>query len=466
MAAAVIGSPAAYEAARLCLMDASAARCWRWRIAECRKLLGPVVPGAVLPGGARVPGTACELDPIQAAFNLGAMIRWLDYNDTWLAAEWGHPSDNLGAILATADWLVPPCRGQVANLRTAACACATFSTAMIKAYEIQGVLSLENAFNRLGLDHVILVRVAGAAVAAALLGGTQRADSCRGLRMPGSTAVCCAPIGMRPTPARASPGPPATPPAAACGWRLWALRGEMGYPAPSAPTWGFSRQRSFAGRRFSLPRPLGSYVMENILFKIAFRPSSTARPPLRPPSHSTPQVAGAWDQIAPLIDRNPGVGPADHRASEARLANPADRDHCLQYMVAVALLHGTLTAEHYADDYARNPRIDACGRPWRSWRMPRYSRDYLDPTSARLPTRCRCSSLRQPSRGSRSNIRWDIGGGGPRDCRSWQRSFATIWPHACPPSNAGPSWTSSATCRGWSRSPWTSSWTCGCTPAT
>ena len=303
---------------------------------QCAKLLGPVVPGAILPGGARVPGTGYELDPVQAAFCLGAMIRWLDYNDTWLAAEWGHPSDNLGAILATADWLGRDGPAGAAGRR---CECATCLTAMIRAYEIQGVLALENAFNRVGLDHVLLVRVASTAVVTRMLGADAAADHRRRSATPGSTAARCGPTGMRPTPARARVGPPATRPAAAVRLALWTAAGEMGYAtALSAPTWGF-QDSLFRGQPVKLARPLGSYVMENILFKVAFPAEFHGQTAVEAALRLHPQVRGRWDQIA-RITIETQESALRIISKRGPLANPADRDHCLQYMVAIALLHG------------------------------------------------------------------------------------------------------------------------------
>jgi 2-methylcitrate dehydratase len=358
---------------------------------ECVRLLGPVVPGAVLPGGVRVPGTAWELDPVQAAFNIGAMVRWLDYNDTFLAAEWGHPSDNLGAILACADWVG---RHQGRSDRGLGIAGAEHPasdprsplpaprvrdvlTAMVKAYEIQGVLSLENALNRVGLDHVVLVRVASAAVATVLLGGS---------RGQVQSAVSNAWIdggclrAYRHAPNTGSRKSWAAGDATARGVRLalWAVRGEMGYPtALSAPNWGFC-DALFHGRPLKLARPLGSYVIEHILLKVAYPAEFHAQTAVEAAIRLHPQVEGRLDQIArvKIETQESAARIIDKRGP---LRNPADRDHCLQYMVAVALLEGTLAAGHYREPFACDPRIDRLREKTEVLENPRYSRDYLDP---------------------------------------------------------------------------------------
>jgi 2-methylcitrate dehydratase len=317
---AKITSDTAYTTARYCLMDTLACGFQALKYPACTKLLGPVVPGAVMPGGSRVPGTSYELDPVQAAFSIGAMIRWLDFNDTWLAAEWGHPSDNLGGILAVADFLA---RKSVMEGKKPLVV-RDVLTAMIKAHEIQGVLALENSFNRVGLDHVILVRVASTAVVTAMLGGSrdQIVNAVSNAWVDGGALRT-----YRHAPNTGSRKSWAAGDATSRAVRhaLIALTGEMGYPsALSAKTWGFY-DVLFKSKPFSLPQPFGSYVMENVLFKISF-----------------PQEPGVR-----IIDKS---GP---------LANPADRDHCLQYMVAVPLIFGRLTAEDYEDAVAHDPRIDA-----------------------------------------------------------------------------------------------------------
>ncbi|HKE99512.1 MAG TPA: bifunctional 2-methylcitrate dehydratase/aconitate hydratase [Actinomycetes bacterium] len=370
---AEVGGEEAYATARNAAADALGCAVLALRFPECAKLLGPVVPGTVVPHGARVPGTRLELDPVSAAFATGACIRWLDFNDTWLAAEWGHPSDNLGGILAAADHVSrarrargePPLRGR------------DVLTAMIKAYEIQGVLALDNAFNRAGLDHVLLVRVATAAVVAALLGGR-----------PGEVlaAVSNAFVdggalrAYRHAPDTGSRKSWAAGDATSRGLRLalMALRGEMGYPsALTAPTWGF-QDALFGGREITLARPLGSYVMEHVLFKIAFPAEFHAQTAVEAALALHPEVTGRLADVerVTLTTQEPAIRII---AKAGPLTNPADRDHCLQYMVAVALLKGRLTAEDYEDAAAADPRIDALRGRMEVVEDPRYTREYLDP---------------------------------------------------------------------------------------
>src|SRR6187431_3276589 len=347
-----IDSKQAYETAYYCLMDTLACGFQALQYPACTKLMGPIVPGAVLPGGARVPGTSYELDPVQAAFNIGTMIRWLDFNDTWLAAEWGHPSDNLGAILAVADYLSRRNAAQGAK----GLVVRDVLTAMIKAHEIQGVTALENSFNRVGLDHVLLVRIASTAVAAAMLGGTrdQVINAVSNAWIDGGALRT-----YRHAPNTGSRKSWAAGDATSRAVRhaFIALKDEMGYPsALSAKTWGFY-DVLFKGKPFSLPQPLGSYVMENVLFKISF-PAEF---------HAQTAVESAM-QLHPLVrDRLPQIRRITIRTHESAiriidkkgpLANPADRDHCIQYMVAVPLIYGRLTASDYEDEIAHDPRID------------------------------------------------------------------------------------------------------------
>jgi 2-methylcitrate dehydratase len=346
-------SDAAYDTARYCLMDTLACGLQALKYPACRKLLGPVVPGAVMVGGARVPGTSFELDPVQAAFNIGAMIRWLDFNDTWLAAEWGHPSDNLGGILAVADYLA---RKAVLSGRTPPTV-RTVLTAMIKAHEIQGVLALENSFNRVGLDHVLLVRVASTAVVAAMLGASlgQVTNAVSNAWIDGGALRT-----YRHAPNTGSRKSWAAGDATSRAVRLAliALSGEMGYPsALSAKTWGFS-DVLFKGRPLSLPQPFGSYVMENVLFKISYPAEFHAQTAVEAAMKLHPQVAARLGEIERIAieTQEPGVRIID---KVGPLANPADRDHCIQYMVAIPLIFGRLTAADYEDGVAADPRIDA-----------------------------------------------------------------------------------------------------------
>jgi 2-methylcitrate dehydratase len=348
-----IKSTQAYETARYCLMDTLACGFQALKYPACTKLLGPVVPGAVMPGGARVPGTSFELDPVQAAFNIGTMIRWLDFNDTWLAAEWGHPSDNLGGVLAVADYLA---RKAVMEGKSPPTVRAVL-TGMIKAHEIQGVLALENSFNRVGLDHVILVRVASTAVVTAMLGGTrdQIINAVSNAWIDGGALRT-----YRHAPNTGSRKSWAAGDATSRAVRqaLIALTDEMGYPsALSAKTWGFY-DVLFKGKPFSLPQPLGSYVMENVLFKISYPAEFHAQTAVEAAMKLHPQVKDRVDQIERILieTQEPGVRIIDKTGP---LDNPADRDHCIQYMVAVPLIFGRLTAEDYEDTVARDPRIDA-----------------------------------------------------------------------------------------------------------
>ena len=343
-----ISSALAYETASYCLMDTLACGFQALKFPACAKLLGPVVPGATLSGGARVPGTSYELDPINAAFNIGAMIRWLDFNDTWLAAEWGHPSDNLGGILAVADYLSRG--GNPMTVRDVL-------TGMIKAHEIQGVLALENSFNRVGLDHVLLVRVASTAVVTAMLGGNrdQIINAVSNAWIDGGALRT-----YRHAPNTGSRKSWAAGDATSRAVRhaLFALKDEMGYPsALSAKTWGF-QDVLFKGKTLALPQPFGSYVMENVLFKISYPAEFHAQTAVEAAMTLHPQISSKLDKIdrVTIETQEPGVRIIDKTGP---LANPADRDHCIQYMVAIPLLFGRLTASDYEDKIANDPRVDA-----------------------------------------------------------------------------------------------------------
>ncbi len=368
-----VASREARETAQLCLIDTLGCGFEALSYPACTKLIGPIVPGTIVPNGARVPGTPYVLDPVQAAFAIGTMVRWLDFNDTWLAAEWGHPSDNLGGILATADWLS---RTAVAEGRPPL-AMADVLAAMIKAHEIQGVLALANSFNRAGLDHVLLVRVATTAVVSALL-GLSRDEIVAALSQ---AFVDGAPLrAYRHAPNTGSRKSWAAGDATARGVRLALITrtGEMGYPtALTAGTWGF-QDALFRGDAVTLARPLGSYVMENVLFKISYPAEFHAQTAVECAMALHPQVAGRADDVARITIRTheSALRIIDKRGP---LANPADRDHCLQYMVAVPLLHGRLTAADYEDAVAADPRIDALRAKMTCVEDPRFSRDYLDP---------------------------------------------------------------------------------------
>src|SRR5262244_575624 len=368
-----IRSASAYDTARYCLMDTLACGFQALKYPACRKLLGPVVPGAVMPGGARVPGTSFELDPVQAAFNIGTMIRWLDFNDTWLAAEWGHPSDNLGGILAVADYLA---RQAVMSGRPPLTV-RELLTAMIKAHEIQGVLALENSFNRVGLDHVLLVRVASAAVVTSLLGGTleQVVNAVSNAWIDGGSLRV-----YRHAPNTGPRKSWAAGDATSRGVRLalMAIQAEMGYPsALTAKTWGFF-DVLFHGKEFMLPRSFGSYVMENVLFKISFPAEFHAQTAVECAIALHKEVKARLDQIDKviIITQESAIRIIDKTGP---LHNPADRDHCIQYMTAVGLIFGKLTADHYEDDVARDPHIDRLRDKMIVIEDGRYSEDYLDP---------------------------------------------------------------------------------------
>jgi 2-methylcitrate dehydratase len=365
----VSDSQEAIDTARYDLVDTLGCGLLALRYPECVRHLGPIVPGATLANGARVPGTQWQLDPVQAAFNIGAMIRWLDFNDTWLAAEWGHPSDNLGGILALADYL---CRTKQKALTV-----RDVLQAMIKAHEIQGILALENSFNRVGIDHVILVKVATSAVATAMLGGTreQIISALSNAWTDGGT--------LREYRHAPNTGPRkswAAGDATSRGVRLalMAMQGEIGYPsALSAKTWGFY-DVMFRGRAFTLGRPLGSYVMGNVLFKISFPAEFHAQTAVECAITLHPEVKDRLDDIREIIivTQESAVRIIDKIGP---LHNPADRDHCIQYMTAVGLIFGELTADHYQDPVARDRRIDKLRDKTVVVEDARYSRDYLDP---------------------------------------------------------------------------------------
>jgi 2-methylcitrate dehydratase len=366
-------SAEARRIARYCLMDTLGCGMLALGFPACTKLLGPIVPGAELPHGARVPGTRFALDPVTAAFNIGAMVRWLDFNDTWLAAEWGHPSDNLGAILAVADYLSV----NRALHGEAPLAMADVLTAMIKAHEIQGVLALDHSFNRVGLDHVLLVRIASTAVVTQLLGGGREeiVNAVSNAWLDGGALRT-----YRHAPNTGSRKSWAAGDATSRAVRhaLMAIKGEMGYPsALTAKTWGF-QDVLFKGRQIALERSLGTYVMENVLFKIAFPAEFHAQTAVEAALELHAAVAGRTDSIARIAieTQEPGVRIIDKTGP---LANPADRDHCLQYMVAVPLLFGRLTAADYEDEVARDPRIDALRAKMVVTENAEFSRDYLDP---------------------------------------------------------------------------------------
>ncbi len=373
------------DTARWCLADTLACGIMALAYPACTKLIGPIVPGTTILNGARVPGTNHELDPVQAALNIGTLIRWLDFNDTWLAAEWGHPSDNLGAILATADWLsrnaaagtAVAAFGTPLPMRQAPLTVQDILVAMVKAHEIQGVLALENSFNRVGLDHVLLVRVASTAVTTAMLGGNreQVINAITHAWLDGSALRT-----YRHAPNTGSRKSWAAGDATSRAVRLalTAMTGEMGYLSVlTAKTWGF-QDVSFKGETLKLARPLGSYVMENILFKISFPAEFHAQTAVECALQLHPLVKDRLEQI----DR---IAITTHESAiriidkSGPLHNPADRDHCLQYMTTIGLIFGQLTADHYEDDIAADPRIDALRAKMTVTEEKQYSLDYLDP---------------------------------------------------------------------------------------
>ena len=367
-----IKSPVAYETAWSSFLDTLGCGFESLEYEACTKLLGPVVPGLTVANGVKVPGTKHVLDPVQGAFNIGAMIRWLDFNDTWLAAEWGHPSDNLGAILATADWL--------SRTTDKKFTVKDVLTAMIKAHEIQGCIALENSFNKVGLDHVILVKVASTAVVSQMMGLT---------RDQALAAVSLAWIDghslriYRHFPNAGSRKSWAAGDATSRAVRLAliAKTGEMGYPsALTAKTWGFY-DVSFKGQPFKFQRPYGSYVMENVLFKISFPAEFHSQTGVEAAMtlYKQMQVVGKTsDDIKKITIRT-------HEAciriidKKGPLNNFADRDHCIQYMVAVPFIFGRLTARDYEDGIAADPRIDALREKIVCVEDPGYTLDYHDP---------------------------------------------------------------------------------------
>ena len=373
MLTTTIESSAAYETARLCLMDTLGCGLLALNFNECTKLLGPIVPGALLPGGARVPGTTYELDPVQAAFNIGTMIRWLDFNDTWLAAEWGHPSDNLGAILAVADYVSRQNEQQGKPSITM----YDVLTMMIKAHEIQGCFALENSFNRVGLDHVVLVKIASTAVAVWLMGGN-RDTMLRALSQIFVDGQSLRTYRHAPNAGSRKSWAAGDATSRAVRLALIASIGEMGYPsALSAPVWGFY-DVLFAGNPFKFQRPYGSYVMENVLFKLSYPAEFHAQTAVECAVILHPQLPADLNEIAriELVTHESAIRII---SKQGALHNPADRDHCLQYMVAIGLLFGDLRAEHYEDDVAADPRIDLLRRKMHVSENEQFSRDYHAP---------------------------------------------------------------------------------------
>lgn len=374
-----INSDEALDTARYCLMDTLGCGLEALSYSACTKLLGPIVPGTIVPNGAKVPGTNYQLDPINAAFNIGAMIRWLDFNDTWLAAEWGHPSDNLGGILAVADWLS---RTRIAEGQSPLLM-KDVLIAMVKAHEIQGVIALENSFNRVGLDHVLLVKVASTAVVAKMLGATyeQIIDAVSNAWLDGQSLRT-----YRHAPNTGSRKSWAAGDATSRAVRLalMVMKGEMGYPsALSAKTWGFY-DVLFKGKPFEFTQAYGSYVMENVLFKISFPAEFHAQTAVECALALHPNNIDLIDTLE-KIDNIDRIEITTHESAiriidkTGPLNNPADRDHCIQYMTAIGLLKGNLTAQDYEDEVANDPRVDALREKMTCIEKPEYTKDYLDP---------------------------------------------------------------------------------------
>ena len=367
-----IKSPVAYETAWNCFMDTLGCGLEALEYEACTKLLGPVAAGVTVANGVKVPGTKHVLDPVQGAFNIGAMIRWLDFNDTWLAAEWGHPSDNLGAILATADWL--------SRTTDKKFTVKDVLTAMIKAHEIQGCIALENSFNKVGLDHVILVKVASTAVVAQMMGLT-RDQALAAVSLAWVDGQSLRTYRHFPNAGSRKSWAAGDATSRAVRLALIAKTGEMGYPsALTAKTWGFY-DVSFKGNEFKFQRPYGSYVMENILFKISFPAefhSQTGVEAAMTIYHQMQAAGKSSDEIAKVTIRT-------HEAciriidKKGPLNNPADRDHCIQYMVAVPFIFGRLTARDYEEDIAADPRIDALREKIVCVEDPAYTADYHNP---------------------------------------------------------------------------------------
>ena len=371
-----IQSGLAYDTARNCLMDSLGCAMEALTHPACTRLLGPLVSGTTVPNGARIPGTQFQLDPVQAAFNIGTMIRWLDFNDTWLAAEWGHPSDNLGGILAVADW----CARNAETVGKTPLTMRDVLTAMIKAHEIQGCLALENSFNKVGLDHVVLVKVASVAIVTHLLGGSrdQIIDALSQAWVDGQSLRT-----YRHAPNTGSRKSWAAGDATsrAVWLALLTLKGEMGYPsALTAKTWGFY-DVLFKGQPFRFQRPIEqweSYVMENVLFKISFPAEFHSQTAAECGMQLHPRIRERIDEIRKITIRT-------HEAAiriidkKGPLNNPADRDHCIQYIVAVSLIFGRLTAADYEDAVAADPRIDPLRAKIICIEDPQFTRDYHDP---------------------------------------------------------------------------------------
>ncbi|WP_323085358.1 bifunctional 2-methylcitrate dehydratase/aconitate hydratase [Providencia alcalifaciens] len=371
-----ITSTLAYDTAYYCLLDTLGCGMESLEYPACKKLLGPIVPGTHVPNGTKVPGTQFQLDPVQAAFNIGTLCRWLDFNDTWLAAEWGHPSDNLGGILATADWLS---RENLARGKKPL-VIRDVLTAMIKAHEIQGCIALENAFNKVGLDHVILVKVASTAVVAQML-GLSREQILNAVSLAWVDGHSLRTYRHTPNTGSRKSWAAGDATSRAVRLALMAQKGEMGYPtALTAKTWGFY-DSLFRGQPFKFQRPYGSYVMENVLFKISFPAEFHAQTAVE----AALQLHEQLSSMKKTADDIESISIRTHEAcvriidKQGPLQNPADRDHCIQYMVAIPLIFGRLTASDYEDSIAQDSRIDALRTKMHCHEDPEFTQDYHDP---------------------------------------------------------------------------------------
>ncbi len=370
---AKISSAEAYNTARLCLMDTLGCGFEALSYPACTKLMGPVVPGATLANGAKVPGTSFQLEPVMAAFNIGCMIRWLDFNDTWLAAEWGHPSDNLGGILAMADYL----SRQAVAAGKKPLVMRDVLTGMIKAHEIQGVIALENSFNRVGLDHVLLVKVASTAVICSLM-GLSREETLNAVSNAWIDGQSLRTYRHAPNTGSRKSWAAGDATSRAVRLALMAARGEMGYPSGlTAKGWGFY-DVLFKGKPFKFTRKYGSYVMENVLFKISYPAEFHAQTAVECAILLHPQVKNRLDDIKKIVitTHESAIRIIDKKGP---LNNPADRDHCIQYMTAIGLIKGNLTAADYEDDVARDPRVDRLRDKMVCVEKKAWTKDYLDP---------------------------------------------------------------------------------------
>ncbi|PIP80924.1 MAG: 2-methylcitrate dehydratase [Gammaproteobacteria bacterium CG22_combo_CG10-13_8_21_14_all_40_8] len=368
-----VDQSAVLNTARYCLMDTLGCGVLALRYPECRKMMGPIIPGTIVPNGAHVPGTQFQLDPVQAAFNIGTMIRWLDYNDSWAAAEWGHPSDNLGGILAVADY--------ASRVRLAdgykPLTVKDVLIAMIKAHEIQGILSLENSFNQVGLDHVILVKVATAAVVTEILGGVKE-DIINAVSQAFVDGQPLRTYRHSPNTGSRKSWAAGDATSRAVKLALITMKGEMGYPSVlTTPTWGFY-DTLFKGKKFKFNQKYGAYVMDHILFKVAYPAEFHAQTAIEAAVTLHPQVLIRLDDIE-RIELTTNQSAIRIISKEGELRNPADRDHCLQYMVAIGLLKGDLIADDYEYRMADDKRVDYLRAKMIVIEDEQYSEDYLNP---------------------------------------------------------------------------------------